>query len=80
MPAAFVRQETSVLQTGNPRPNILSRVGVRGILPERLEASGTVVNVRLDCRGMAIYTVQLDDESLTSGGLFVAREFELTTL
>lgn len=67
-------------QTSNPKPNVLSRVGVRGILPERREAPGTVVNVRLDCRGMAIYTVQLDDESLTTGGLFVAREFELSTL
>lgn len=67
-------------EPSKPKPNVLSRVGVRGILSERRDATGTVVNVRIDCRGMAIYTVQLDHESLTPSGLFVAREFELTSL
>ncbi len=59
---------------------VTSRVGVRGLDPH-FAATGSVVNLRRDCYGKLIYTVQLDEKALVADpdGLVVALEFELVT-
>jgi hypothetical protein len=62
------------------RFQIKDRLGVCGIMPDDHLAPGTVRNIRFDDFGKAIYTIDFDDETLTTDGLFVAREHELAQL